>query len=94
MAKKEKVEWGGIPTGELLKEIKAAVKAAKPSLEAIETEKAQIEDCFQEIHMKTGIPKRVFMFLLKSEYFGTAEETIQKGDDLKDAWEVYQNAEV
>lgn len=94
MAKKEKVEWNGIPTGEMLKEIKMAVKAAQPSLSAIETEKAQIEDCFQEIHQKTGIPKRVFMFLLKSEHFGTAQETIQKADDLKDAWEVYQNTEI
>lgn len=89
--KKESVEWGGMPQGKELEDIKNAIQAAIPSITTIEEEKAQLNDIFEEINSKTGIPKRVFKFLLKSQYFGDAQETIKKGDDLKEAWEIYNS---
>lgn len=90
--KKKKKEWSGLPSGEDLKTIKTAIQSALPSVATIETEKAQIKDIYEECHAKTAIPRRLFNFLLKSEHDGTAEETIKKADDLKDAWEVYKTA--
>lgn len=89
--KTEKKEWSGMPTSEAeLKQIKAAIDATYQSYSVLETERAQLKDIFLDINTKTGIPRRVFNFLAKSNYFGNAQETISKNSQLEEAYEAVE----
>ena len=90
MAKKDAsaVVWNGMPTNEAtLKEIKGAVVGLYEQLHTIDEMKAEIKEVFDDLHARTGIPRRVFNFLMKSEYAGSGYETIQKNSELEEAFE-------
>lgn len=92
MARKKKdsveVQWNGMPSDEAtLKEIKAAVESTYDSYHTIEESKADIKEVFDDIHVRTGIPKKVFNFLAKSNYKGNAYETIQSNTELQEAYD-------
>lgn len=97
MAKKEsnKKEWGGMPNDDItLKEIRAAVESTYDSYSTIENAKSDIKDIFDDIHERTGIPKKVFNFLAKSNYKGNAYEQIQQNSELEEAYEALQKVEL
>ena len=86
-----KVEWKGMPSSEAeLKMIKAAVESTYSEYQAIATAKDGIKDIFEDIHAKTGIPRRVFNFLSRTNYTGNAYETINKNTALQEAYEAIE----
>lgn len=88
--KKNKIEWNGFPNSDAAKkEIKASIDSTHESMVAIENEKAQLTDIFNELHEKYGMPRRVFNFLVKANYFGNQEITFEKNEELKNAWEEF-----
>lgn len=97
MAKKEsqKVEWTGMPSNESsLKEIKGAVESTYDSFSTIENAKADIKDIYDDLHARYGIPKRVFNWLVKTNYNGSAYEAIQKNAELEEAYEAMQKVSI
>ena len=50
-------------------------------------QKAEIKEVFDDLHVRTGIPRKVFNFLAKSAYTGDGYETIQKNSELEEAYE-------
>ena len=88
--KKNKVEWSGFPTSEAQKkEIKNYIESTRDSMITIENEKHLLTDTFNEVHEKYGMPRRVFNFLVKANYFGNQEATFEKNEELKNAWEEF-----
>ena len=63
------------------------VKLRYSSFAAIENERWNIDDIFEEIHQKYGIPKRVFNNLAKFFYYNNAQESFSKNNKLQDAWD-------
>lgn len=89
--RKNKVEWSGMPSSAAaLTEIKNAVMLTHPCLTAIENEKANISDIFNELHVKYGIPRRVFNALVKFSYYGNADAQFKKDNELQEAWEALE----
>lgn len=90
-AKKETIEWGGMPTDEAtLKEILAAVESTYESYLAIENAKNDIKDIFEDINARVGIPRKVFNFLAKSNYKGNGYEQIKSNSEIEEAYEALQ----
>lgn len=92
MARKKKesveVQWNGMPSDEAtLKEIKGAVVGLHDQFRTIDEQKAEIKEVFDDLHVRTGIPRKVFNFLAKSAYTGDGYETIQKNSELEEAYE-------
>lgn len=99
MARKKKesveVQWGGMPSDEAtLKEIKGAIESTYDQFNAIEEAKAEIKEVFDDLHVRTGIPKRVFNFLAKSNYKGNAYETIQSNSELEEAYDALNKVSI
>lgn len=86
-----KIEWKGMPTSEEeLKQIKAAIESTYSDYQAISVAKDSINDIFEDIHARTGIPRRVFNFLARSNYTGNGQETIYKNTALQEAYEAIE----
>lgn len=86
MSKNDVVSWKGIPSDpEQLKAIKDAVSCTFECYDKIERAKEELKDIFDAIHETTGIPKRTFNFLARSNYKGNGYETVAKNSELADA---------
>lgn len=95
--KKENVEvqWNGMPSDEAtLKEIKGAIVGLYEQFHTIDEMKAEIKEVFDDLHVRTGIPRKVFNFLAKSEYQGNGYETIQKNSELEEAYDAMNKVSV
>ena len=92
MGRKKKstnVEWHGMPTDTpALKEIFAGILATYESFKAIDNERKQLKDIFEELHAKYGMPKSVFNSLAKFSYYGNADEHFSREDEIQDAWDI------
>ena len=92
MGRKKKstnVEWHGMPTdAPALKEIFAGILATYESFKAIDNEREQLKDIFEELHAKYGMPKSVFNSLAKFSYYGNADEHFSREDEIQDAWDI------
>ena len=87
-----KPTWGGMPTGATeLTQIKAAVENTYDLYKEVEDAKAGIKEVFDDLNARTGIPRNVFNFLCKTNYFGTASEILSKNEQLAEAHEALQN---
>lgn len=87
-----KVKWTGFPISEAdRKTIKTAIDQTHPIMVAIETEKGSLKDIYDEMNEKFGMPRRVFNFLVKCAYYGNQDVTFEKNEELKEAWESYEN---
>ena len=81
-------DWTGMPEAEgARKEIKIAIEQTHPCFAAIENERGNIKDIFDDLHAKYGIPRRVFNSLAKFSYFGNADEAFSKNEEIQNAWE-------
>lgn len=88
MKKENSIVWNGIPSDEVtLKKIKQAIDNTYGSFITIESAKEEIKEQFKSIHQQTGIPKRIFNFLAKSNFKGNADETIQTNSELEEIYE-------
>ena len=87
MSKNEaKVQWSGMPTNDAtLKEIKGAIENTYEQYRVIAEAKDNLKDIFDDIHARTGMPRRVFNFLAKTNFKGDAYETIHKNNELEEA---------
>jgi hypothetical protein len=89
--KKVKVEWGGMPTSDGdLKVIKASIDGTFDIVKDIENAKDDLTDYFKELHEKFGMPRRVFNFLVRTNYKGNASEVIDKNSELEEAYDALQ----
>lgn len=83
-----KPEWTGMPSSSAaLEEIKTAIIQSHPCLSAIEAEKSNLSDIFNELNQKYGIPRRVFNALVKFSYFGNADIQFNKNAEIQEAWD-------
>ena len=99
MARKKKesveVQWNGMPSDEsTLKEIKGAIVGLYEQFHTIDEMKAEIKEVFDDLHVRTGIPRKVFNFLAKSEYKGDGYETIQKNSELEEAYDALNKVSI
>ena len=89
--KKEKKVWGGLVAGtEDFKVIKDSVDASFQIIADIENAKAELKDAFEEVHAKTGIPRRTWNAICRWNYKGNSLEAISKNEELKETWETLQ----
>ena len=80
-------EWTGMPTSEnYVKDIKTLITSTHPSFSAIDNEKENLSMIFDELHIKYGMPRRIFNKLAKWSYYGNAEDQFEKDEEMKDAW--------
>lgn len=87
----QKPEWTGMPNSEsALKDIKATILQTHASFQAMENERAQIQDIFSELHTKYGMPRRIFNKLAKFSYYGNANEQFSKEEEIQKAWAVLE----
>ena len=77
-----------------LKEIKAAVESTYEAYSTIENAKADIKDIFEDLHVRTGIPRKIFNFLAKTNYKGNGYEQIQQNRDIEEAYEQMQKVDI
>ena len=90
-AKKEKKVWSGIQQGsEDAKLIYESVQATYDVMREFEDCKAELSENFKDIEAKTGIPKRVWNFLVKANYFANENVQFEKNKELEDAWDAIQ----
>ena len=85
--KTEKKKWTGMPSGSDLETIKTAVESTYEPMRELEDLKGQIKDIYDEVKAKTGIPKRIFNFLMKNNYFGNGLEVLSKNSEIQDAYD-------
>lgn len=89
------VKWTGMPSNEAqLKEIKGAIESTYDSYSTIASAKEDLKDIFDDIHERTGIPRKIFNFLAKSNYKGNAYEAIQSNTELEDAYNALQQVSI
>lgn len=89
------IEWTGMPNNEsALKEIKGAVVSLYDQLHTIDEMKAEIKEVFDDLHARYGIPKKVFNWLVKTNYKGNGYETIQANSELEEAYEAMQKVSI
>lgn len=86
-AKSEKKKWTGMPSGTDLETIKSGIESTYDPMREMENLKEQIKDVYDDLHAKTGIPKRIFNFLMKNNYFGNGLEVLSKNSEIQDAYE-------
>lgn len=87
--KKDKKIWSGIQAGsEDARLIYESVQATYDIMREYEDCKAELAENFKEIEAKTGIPKRVWNFLVKANYFANENEQFEKNKELEEAWDV------
>ena len=92
--KTEKKEWSGMPTSNAdLKKIKTAIDSTHEIFVALEQEKGNLTDIFNELHEEFGIPRRIFNNLAKFAYFGNADVAFGKNEELKEAWDTLEKVE-
>ena len=96
MTKNENVKkWNGVPSDDAeLKELKAAVESTYDMFDTIENAKADIKDIFEDIHARTGIPKKIFNFLAKCNYKGDGHEQIAQNDELTSVFDSLQRVDI
>ena len=86
-----KVQWKGMPTFEEdLKKIKAAIDSTYEDYQMISQARESLNAIFEDIHAKTGIPRRIFNFLARSNYTGTGHEIIYNNTVLLEAYEAIE----
>lgn len=92
--KKEEKKWTGMPTGKDLEDIKVAVESTYDYLNQLNDAKEQIKDIFTEINAKTGIPRRVFNFLINNNFYANGYEVIKSNEELEDAYSAITKADL
>ena len=89
--KKEKKVWSGIQEGtEEARIIYDSVQASYDVMREFEDCKAELQENFKDVEAKTGIPKRVWNFLVKANYFANENVQFEKNKELEDAWDAIQ----
>ena len=86
-AKTEKKQWSGMPSGSDLEAIKTGIEQTYEPMREMENLKEQIKDVYDDLKAKTGIPKRIFNFLMKNNYYGNGLEVLSKNSEIQDAYE-------
>ena len=98
MAKKKELtskQWEGMPTDEAtLKEIKAAIESTYEAYSTIENAKVDLKDIYEDLRERTGIPKKIFNFLAKTNYKGNGYEQIQQNRDIEEAYDQMQKVDI
>ena len=90
-AQKQKKVWSGIQEGtEDARIIYDSVQASYDVMREFEDCKAELNENFKEVEAKTGIPKRVWNFLVKANYFANENVQFEKNKELEDAWDAIQ----
>ena len=82
-----KKKWSGMPSGSDLEAIKNGIQATYDPMREMANLKEQIKDVYDDLHAKTGIPKRIFNFLMKNNYFGNGLEVLSKNSEIQDAYD-------
>lgn len=88
--KQEKIVWTGMPVGKELEELKAVIVSTYDLIQQIEEANGQLKDIFTELNAKTGIPKKIFNFLVKNNYFSNGYEVIKSNEEIENAYNAMQ----
>ena len=93
MAKKkqEKKVWTGMPSGTELDELKAVIESTYDLVQQIEEANGQLKDIFTELNAKNGIPKKIFNFLVKNNYYSNGYEVIKSNEEIENAYNAMQS---
>ena len=95
MAKKkapQKPQWTGMPSGTELEELKTVIESTYDLVQQIEEAKGQLKDIYTELNAKNGIPKKIFNFLVKNNYYSNGYEVIRSNEEIEDAYNAIQKA--
>lgn len=82
-----KKKWSGMPSGSDLETIKNGIQATYDPMREMASLKEQIKDVYDDLHAKTGIPRRIFNFLMKNNYYGNGLEILSKNSEIQDAYD-------
>lgn len=88
--KSETVQWSGIPQNDTEEKrvLAESILVASEAFRELEEAKAHIKEIYDDVKEKTGCPKRIWSFLVKSAYFANGMDSIQKSEEVKEAHEV------
>ena len=88
--KTQKVVWGGLKKGTPeFNVIRESILASEDDVREIENRKEALTDNFNDVHAKTGIPRRIWNALVKFYFFGNAYEKFEKDKELKEVWDEF-----
>lgn len=63
-----------------------AVRSCWAEMTQLEEAKENIDACYTDLKEKTGIPKRVFNFLMKASFYADAIDRITENRKLEETW--------
>lgn len=86
----QKPQWTGMPSGKELEDLKAIIESTYDLVQQINEAKDQLKDIYTDLNAKNGIPRKIFNFLVKNNYFSNGYEVIKSNEEIENAYNAMQ----
>ena len=86
--KKQEKQWTGMPTGTELDELKAVIESTYDLVQQKNEANEQLKDIYTEL--KAGIPRKIFNFLVKNNFYSNGYEVVKANEEIENAYNAMQ----
>lgn len=83
----EKKDWGGFAnlSADDQAKIYATIEGTYDTTREIENGKEELKEIFSDLNRETGIPKKLFNFLVKDCYYADGNQKIEENEEFREA---------
>ena len=85
-----KPHWTGMPSGEELDKLKAIIESTYDLVSQMNEAKEQLKDIYTDLNAQTGIPKKIFNFLVNNNFYNNGYEVVRGNEEIENAYNAMQ----
>ncbi len=85
-----KPQWTGMPSGTELDKLKAVIESTYDLVSQMNEAKEQLKDIYTDLNAQTGIPKKIFNFLVNNNFYNNGYEVVRGNEEIENAYNAMQ----